>query len=345
MRGIIWFEPGWTCWKGTGGAGLVADPAVAPVVEVEVGLGLDEGAARAGVGVEDDDLVLVDPGQRAVGPAAGEVEEHLLAGDAGAALHGADAVPGGGDRGAGQDVVELGEEEVVPGGVEAGERGVALGGVGGEGGGGGFGLDQQLLAVALGGLDVVHHAVAAGEAVLELGGDARAAGRAWRRSRRSRPAGWEKIELVAVEVAVGEDPFDHRLRRAAAVVADAVEAHGVAEGGVGAVDGLADLAAEVGEVGDVARDDAEGGDLGAADALPDEDVGRERDLVLLGAAEDVGAVAVAGEDVGQAGGVAEAVDVVADGRARCRSGRGSSAGRARSGGGGRRRWAGSGRAG
>ncbi len=155
--------------EGNGGAGLVADPAVVPVVEVEVGLGLDEGAARLGVGVEDDDLVFVDLGERAVGPAAGEVEEHLLAGDTGAALHGADAVPGGGDRGAGQDVVELGEEEVVPGGVEAGEGGVALGGVGGEGGGGGFGLGQELLAVALGGLDVVHHAVAAGEAVLQLG--------------------------------------------------------------------------------------------------------------------------------------------------------------------------------
>ena len=45
--------------------------------------------------------------------------------------------------------MELGEEEVVPGGVEAREAGVALGGVGGEGGGGGFGLDQELLAVAL----------------------------------------------------------------------------------------------------------------------------------------------------------------------------------------------------
>ena len=135
--------------EGNGGAGLVADPAVVPVVEVEVGLGLDEGAARLGVGVEDDDLVLVDLGERAVGPAAGEVEEHLLAGDAGAALHGADAVPGGGDRGAGQDVVELGEEEVVPGGIEAGEGGVALAGVGGEGGRGGFGLGQELLAVAL----------------------------------------------------------------------------------------------------------------------------------------------------------------------------------------------------
>ena len=76
-------------------AGLVADPAVAPVVEVEVGLGLDEGAARPVVGVEDDDLVRVDARERAVGPAAGEVVEHLLAGDPGAALHGADAVPGG----------------------------------------------------------------------------------------------------------------------------------------------------------------------------------------------------------------------------------------------------------
>ena len=121
MRGISWFESGWTSWNGTGSPCLVGEPAGAPVVEVEIGLGLDEGAARAGGGVEDDDLVLVDARQRAVGPAAGGVVEHLLAGDAGAALHGADAVPGAGDRGAGQDVVELGEEQVVPGGVEPGE--------------------------------------------------------------------------------------------------------------------------------------------------------------------------------------------------------------------------------
>ena len=126
--------------------------------------------------------------------------------------------------------------------------------------------------------------------------------------------GRREDQLVAVEVAVGEDPFDHRLRRAAAVIADAVEAHGVAERRVGALDGDPDLAGEVGEVGDVAGDDAEGDDLAAADALPDEGVGGQRHLVLLGPAEDVGGVAVAGEDVGQRRGVAEAVDVVADAR-------------------------------
>ena len=151
-------------------------------------------------------------------------------------------------------------------------------------------------------------------------------------------------ELVAVEVAVGEDPLDHRLRRPAAVVADAVEAHGVAERRVGGLDRDAHLAAEVGEVGDVARDDAEGRDLGAARALPDEGVGRERDLVLLRAAEDVGRVAVAREDVGQARGMAEAVDVVADGRADAEA-VAEIALAVRSGGAGRRRWAGSGRAG
>ena len=153
--------------------------------------------------------------------------------------------------------------------------------------GGRFGLDQQLLAVALGGLDVVHHAVAAGEAVLQLGRDPRQrvalVGDGLEEGLRGR-----EDELVAVEVAVGEDPLDHRLRRPAAVVADAVEAHGVAERRVGGLDGDPHLAAEVGEVGDVARDDAEGRELGAAGALPDEGVGRQRHLVLLGAAEDVG---------------------------------------------------------
>ena len=148
--------------------------------------------------------------------------------------------------------------------------------------------------------------------MLQLGGDAREAvalvgDRLEERLRRG------EDQLVAVEVAVGDDPLDHRLRRAAAVIADAVEAHGMPERGIGALDGLADLAAEVGEVGDIAGDDAEGRDLAAAGALPDEGVGRERDLVLLGAAEDVSRVAVAREDVGQARGMAEAVDVVADG--------------------------------
>ena len=294
-----------------GRAGFVTDPAVAPVVEVEIGFGLDEGAAGGGVGVEHDDLVRVDAGQGAVGPAAGGVVEHFLAGYACAALHGADAVPGGGDRGAGEDVVEGGEEEVVPGPVEAGESGVAPRVVGGQGAGGGFGLDEELLAVALGGLDVVHHAVAAGEGVLQLGGDAGQVGGPVGDCLEERLGGGED-QLVAREVVVGEDPLDHRLRRAAAVVADAVEAHGVAEGGVDAVDGDLHLAGEIGEVGDVAGLDAEGGDLGAAGALPAEDVGGEGDLVLFGPAEDVGLVAMFEEDVGQARGVAEAVDVVAD---------------------------------
>ena len=54
--------------------------------------------------------------------------------------------------------------------IDAGKGGVALGIVVGEGARGGLGLDQQLLAVALRRLDVMHDAVAAGEAVLELGG-------------------------------------------------------------------------------------------------------------------------------------------------------------------------------
>ena len=71
------------------------------------------------------------------------------------------------------------------------------------------------------------------------------------------------------------------------MVANAVEAHGVAEAGVDALDGDADLACEVGEVRDVAWDDAEGDHLGAVRAPPAEDVGGERHLVLLRAAEDI----------------------------------------------------------
>ena len=96
------------------------------------------------------------------------------------------------------------------------------------GAGGGFGPDQQGFAVALRRLDVVHDAVAAGEAVLELG----------RHRRQAVVVGDDGVEegggrredkFVAVEARIGEDPLDHRLRRAAAMVADAVEAHGVAE--------------------------------------------------------------------------------------------------------------------
>ena len=149
---MSWLDSGWISWNGTGSPVSSQSQRSAPVVEVEIGLGLDEAAERTSWVLIDDDLVLVDPGQHAVGPAPGHLEQHLLAGDSGAALHGADRVPGGRDRGAGQDVVELGEQEVVPGGVDPGEAGVALGRVGAEGRGGGFGLVEQLLAMALGGL-------------------------------------------------------------------------------------------------------------------------------------------------------------------------------------------------
>ena len=151
-----------------------------------------------------------------------------------------------------------------------------------------LGLVEELLAVALRALDVVHHAVAAGEGVLQLGRRRAAADRACRRSPSKKACGVEKISSWPSKLAVGEDPFDHRLRRAAAVVADAVEAHGVAERRVGALDRDPHLPGQVGEVGDVAGDDAEGDDLAAADALPDEGVGGKRHLVLLRPAEDVG---------------------------------------------------------
>ena len=128
---------------------------------------------------------------------------------------------------------------------------------------------EQLLAVALGGLDVVHHAVAAGEAVLQLGRDARQAVALVGDGVEEGLRGARRLSSWPSKPRVGEDPLDHRLRRAAAVVADAVEAHGVAERRVGGLDGERDLAAEVGEVGDVAGDDAEGDDLAAAGALPD----------------------------------------------------------------------------
>ena len=119
---------------------------------------------------------------------------------------------------------------------------------------------------------------------------------------------------MALEMSVGDDPFDHCLRRPAAVIADAIEAHGVAELGIGALDRDFHLAREVGKVRDIAGLDAESGNFAARHPAPDEDVRGQRHLMLLGAAEDVAVIAVLDEDVGQAGGVAEAVDVVSDGR-------------------------------
>ena len=210
--------------------------------------------------------------------------------------------------------MKLGEEKVVPGAVDAHKARVALGIVCSERPYRALGLHQQLLAVALAALDVVHDAVAAREGVLQFDRDARQqvtlVG-----DRRHEGLRRREDKLVPVKAdAVGDDPFDHRLRRPSPVIADAVEAHGVAEGRIGALDGDLHLTGEVGEVGDIAGIDAEGDDLAAVDALPDEGIGGERHLMLLGAAEDVSGVAVLDEDVGQAGGVAEAVDVVADRR-------------------------------
>ncbi len=65
--------------------------------------------------------------------------------------------------------MELGQQQVVPRLVEAAEMVRQRRVVGGEGPRRLFGLRQQMLAMALGALDVVHDAVAAGEGVLQLG--------------------------------------------------------------------------------------------------------------------------------------------------------------------------------
>ena len=210
--------------------------------------------------------------------------------------------------------MELREEEVVPCPVEPCEPILPLGLVRGEGGHRLLGLVEKLFAIALHALDVVHHAVAAGEGVLQFGRHARQTiplvGDCVHEGLRRR-----EDQFVAVEASsVGDDPFDHRLRRTAAVIADAVEAHRVAELRVGVFDRDLDLSGQLGEIGDVAGSDAESDELAAAYALPDERIGGERNLMLLRPPEDVAGVAVVGEYVGQARRMAEAVDVVADGR-------------------------------
>ena len=168
--------------------------------------------------------------------------------------------------------------------------------------------------MALRALDVVHHAVAAGKRVLEFDRDARqpialVGNRVHERLRR------REDKLVTLEaVTMRDDPLDHRLRRTAAVIADAVEAHRVPDRGVRAFDRDLHLPGQLGEVCDVAGSYPKGGDLPAFDAAPDEGVGRKRNLVLLRPTKHVAGITMLDEDIGKARGVAEAVDVVADRR-------------------------------
>jgi hypothetical protein len=247
------------------------------------------------------------------GVRARRLDRHLLARDPGAPLQRAHAVPRRRDRRPGEDVVELAEEEVLPGGVEAGVQCQALPG-------GRERVDRRArrrqlpLAAPLGALDVAHHAVAARERVLELRlHDGQAGARDGVEERlRVREAQLDPVERVAVL----EDPLDVGARRPAAVVADAVEAHRVPDRRVGRLGGEQHLPAQVAAARHVARDDPEREHLAAPGAAPVERGRRQGDLRRVRAVEDVGLHALRGEQVGQRRRVPERVDVVGHPRRR-----------------------------
>jgi hypothetical protein len=137
--------------------------------------------------------------------------------------------------------------------------------------------------------------------------------RALARAREERLGGGE-AQLGAVDAGVLEDPLDVRPRRPAAVVAHAVEAHGVPERGIHLGERGAHLLAEVVRARHVARDDAKAEDLRAAAAAPSERGRGQRDAVAVRAVEDVRVAALLCQQVGQRGRVTEGVDVVGDGR-------------------------------
>ena len=111
---------GCTTWNVYGPSLEVAQPALTPGVEAQERLRLDQALPALVVGVEDHDLLLVGRRQRAARPAPGGLHGDLLAGDPGAPLHRPHGVPRRGDRGAGEDVVERREQQIVPGARRAG---------------------------------------------------------------------------------------------------------------------------------------------------------------------------------------------------------------------------------
>ncbi len=146
----------------------VAQPTVAPGVEGQERLRLDEPFPGSLVGVEDHDLLLVHRRQRAARPTPGGLDGDLLARDPGPALHGPHRRPGRWNRGAGEDVVERREQQVVPRAVDPLAEYPLLLLVIDEALENAFALVEQVFAALLLLLDIVHHAVAARKGVLKL---------------------------------------------------------------------------------------------------------------------------------------------------------------------------------
>src|SRR5215218_9307042 len=146
----------------------IAQPAIAPGVEAQERLRLDHAFPGSVIGVDDHDLLLVDRRQGAARPAPGDLYGDLLTGDSSPSLHGPHRIPGRRYRGASQDVVELGEQQVVPGAVEPAVELPSLLFVVYEALDEAPALVEQVLAALLLLLDVMHHAVASGEGVLQL---------------------------------------------------------------------------------------------------------------------------------------------------------------------------------
>jgi hypothetical protein len=263
--------------------------------------------------VEEDDAVLTGPGFGAKGSPRrlGDEAVGLGGGRHEFAGHG---VAGFRQARAAVDVVELVEEDGVPGPLEVG------GGVGRRGAREGlqglFGLDESALGPAHGHLDPALDGVAADGVVLEFALD----------DRQTVPRVGHRVEVGAGRredepragkvAAVGQEPLDLDLGWPAAVVADAEETHGVLDalghGGQGRLDVLAQVLAPEG----VAAGDAESGHLGAVGAPPAEEARREGLLVRAWSHEDIRIHIRLAEPSRQVGVVAERIHIVAD-RRRC----------------------------
>jgi hypothetical protein len=290
----------------------IAQPALPPGREVQRRLGLHEPGPLRVVRVDGHELGERRGRHVARRPAAAGLDQQLLGAEARAALQVADRLQGGGDRRAGQHVVELAEEQVLPGGVQALEGRRPLRGILDEPLDRPLGPRQRELAAPLPALDVLHHAVAAREGVLQLGLHDREDLGALAHRREERLRGGE-AQLGAVHARMLEDPLDVRPRRPAAVVAHAVEAHGVPERRIHRGERRPHLLGEVLRPRHIPGDDAEAEHLGPAAAPPAEGRRGERDAVGVRAVEDVGVAALLRQQVGQGGRVPERVDVVGDG--------------------------------
>jgi hypothetical protein len=115
--------------------------------------------------------VFVPCGKLLLRPAPCNPVDNFLADDTRAPLHRPHALPGRRYAGSRQNIVKLGEKEIVPGCVKSPCARFTFLGICTIHRDNALALRQQMLAVSLLLLDIVHHAVAAREGMLQFGCD------------------------------------------------------------------------------------------------------------------------------------------------------------------------------